>query len=926
MSDLDTDSNGDRSASSLSSDQIRDLYGIDSEDEIETQPSHTTLSGRLIRARNYSTIKSNNDAEQLFLKRVFSKSRNSRSKDWSELQLNNFYVHKIDEPKQAVSLHVVASHDHQKNTRYAFRGEARHEDGSLHHVSTLEITSVQVGNFGGFDDNDRPTTASCSKTIYLQTSNSKKRNCFYLLQTPSKEYAGMFVGFQWLATFAKHVNDYTEWKTNNDQSTSLGDFRESFNDKLNEWHGNDSDFHEWTQQSGRTSDYRRHLTCSRHAEFVYDQVYNVNKGDNDSILSQPVWAEVAPQCLRDTFNYDEIAERPTFVTSFVRKAFLGAFPRWKRRQERREDLLVVCGMASEVLKWRDKRSNQLGLGQKSSRDQLKNFEKHDNRDVSIAALLLERASLQDRRPSLGLLAEGFLGKAVIVRTETDYQYAYVHGISNGGRALNVRWLLLPNQTVCEGRTAGSIRTRPGTFYPIGNELFWSDECCCETIPIYKVVAVHKISILQNYSEPGHEFFVHFQYISESFAISELLEEQIVQCHKHSPKHHDKQAEFKRTGAPRSSPETMPGSILSLFSGCGLLDSGFEKGTEGTFETIFAADCDFAALSSFKANHPNRQRCEFHNQDVNTLYQEFCQGERSLPRIRILIAGCPCQGFSILNSNRDTDKARKNCSMAAQTIAWVDLLRPEMVLIENVGNMDPLGSKGGASAAGQCISTLVAMGYQARIAVVRASDYGGPTSRQRLFVIATAPGIPLPQIPSPSHGASGDSSPLVTASMVTRNLPKVDNSTSINPAYPDHVPFVQLGQLEHGVVSKIPTVLSTSHNNLLTLASRLDSPEEKAWYERHNSEQKGKSSQSWCRVHPNKPMGTIVTRINPRCARSGRPLHWLEHRLCTLQEYRLFHGVPDDYVLVGTREQQLHQLGNSVAWATANVLGKAFAEA
>lgn len=933
MSDPETDSIGGRSVISLSPTRspsptrIAQMYGVDTEEDTDTQSPNTTLSSRPVRHPRSNVLNSSRDAEHFFLSRVFKRGTKNNSRDWLELYLNNFHVHAIDEPTKPVSLHIVASHDNKKSIRYAFTGTASHEDGSHHDVGTLEILSVQVGNFGGFDKNDRPTTSSCRKTIYLQTKNSMKNNCYYVLQVPNKEYAGAFMAFQWLATMAKHVNDYLEWKASNNQSTHLDDFSESFSEKLNEWHGNDSDFHEWTQQSGGISDFRRHLTCSRHAEFIYDQIYNVNVDDDDSVLSQPIWTKVAPQCLRDTFNYDEINNRPTFVTSFVQKSFLGAFPKWKRRQERREDLLMVSEIVPEVLEWRDERSARLGLGRKSSYKQAKNFERNDNHDVSIAALLLEKASLQARKPSLGVSADKLLGKAVVVRTETaDYRYAYVHGLSNGGRGLKVRWLLLPNQTVCEGRTAGSVRARPPTFYPIGNELFFSDECCCDVVPVYRVVAVHGISTVQDHSSPEHELFVHRRYVSEDFAISETSEEDIGYCHRHDPKISNKQAGFKRTNKSPFVLDTTVGHILSLFSGSGILDSGFERGAEHLFETIFAADCDLAAVTSFEANHKNRNRCEFHNEDVNILYQEFCNGTRSLPNIRILIAGCPCQGFSLLNSKRHTDKARKNCSMAAQTIAWVDLLRPEMVLIENVKTMDPLGTTSGASAAGQCISTLVAMGYQARIAMIRASDYGGPTSRERLFIIATAPGIPLPALPPPSHGTGREQSPIVTASAATIDLPEIDNCTTINPLHPDHVPHLYLRPLEHSVISKIPTVQSVSHNNLSTVASKLDLPEEIEWYEKHNSEQRGKSSGSWCRVYPNKPMGTIVTSVNPKCARSGKSLHWHQHRICSLQEYRRFHGVPDDYILVGSRDQQMHQLGNSVAWATSNVLGKAFADA
>jgi len=93
----------------------------------------------------------------------------------------------------------------------------------------------------------------------------------------------------------------------------------------------------------------------------------------------------------------------------------------------------------------------------------------------------------------------------------------------------------------------------------------------------------------------------------------------------------------------------------------------------------------------------------------------------------------------------------------------------MALIENVRGIDPIDSRGAPSAARLAISFFVSLGYQAKLTTIRASDYGGATSRHRLFIIVTVPSIPLPGILLPTHGDALNLDPLVTTSSAVRDL-------------------------------------------------------------------------------------------------------------------------------------------------------------
>lgn len=237
-----------------------------------------------------------------------------------------------------------------------------------------------------------------------------------------------------------------------------------------------------------------------------------------------------------------------------------------------------------------------------------------------------------------------------------YRFAYVHTLFSGGIQVGVRWLTLPSRTICDGRPAGSIPTRPATFYPIGNELFWSDRCNCHHDPTCRIISVHTISAHQDHARPGDELFVHRQYPSKDLAIHEISTDEVSRCMKHDST--DNPTPFSNTSMNLEMKRSPTGAIGSLFSSCGLLDRGFETGAGGAFETVLAVDCDHAALSSFQANHPRKEACDFHNLEVNSLFNQFARGDRPLPHLCLLIAGCPCQGFSTMNPKKDNDKSRK----------------------------------------------------------------------------------------------------------------------------------------------------------------------------------------------------------------------------------------------------------------------------
>jgi DNA (cytosine-5)-methyltransferase 1 len=94
-------------------------------------------------------------------------------------------------------------------------------------------------------------------------------------------------------------------------------------------------------------------------------------------------------------------------------------------------------------------------------------------------------------------------------------------------------------------------------------------------------------------------------------------------------------------------------------------------------------------------------------------------------IDILTAGYPCQPFSTAG-HRKGEKDERHIWPEIKTI--ISNLQPKFAILENVRGHLTLGFK-------EVLQDLTAIGYDAKWAIVRASDAGAPHQRARLFIFA-----------------------------------------------------------------------------------------------------------------------------------------------------------------------------------------------
>lgn len=196
-------------------------------------------------------------------------------------------------------------------------------------------------------------------------------------------------------------------------------------------------------------------------------------------------------------------------------------------------------------------------------------------------------------------------------------------------------------------------------------------------------------------------------------------------------------------------DTKPEIDGVLFCGGGGADTGIEQAT-GT-PVDFAINHDSEAIGMHAVNHP--QTVHF-KEDVFAVHPLVATRGRP---VRILWASPDCTHFSIAKGGKPVEK--KIRSLAWVVVKYAKTVRPRIIYVENVKEFQtwcPLGSdnRPDKSRSGETfnkwVNELKKLGYQVEWRVLSACDFGAPTSRKRLFLIARCDGQPIVW-PEPTHG-------------------------------------------------------------------------------------------------------------------------------------------------------------------------------
>ena len=197
-----------------------------------------------------------------------------------------------------------------------------------------------------------------------------------------------------------------------------------------------------------------------------------------------------------------------------------------------------------------------------------------------------------------------------------------------------------------------------------------------------------------------------------------------------------------------------GSVISLYTGVGGLDFGFEA---AGFQTAVAVEMDGVACRNVREN---RNWCLLED-DINRISSSsiLASGRLECGEADLLIGGPPCQPFSKSGYWHSGDSRRLDDPRADTIDAYLRVLRdtrPKVFLLENVPGIAFKGKTEGLDRILETIKTINAetgTNYKPSWLVLNAADYGVPQMRERVFVIGARDGTVF-HFPKPSHGIEG----------------------------------------------------------------------------------------------------------------------------------------------------------------------------
>lgn len=284
-------------------------------------------------------------------------------------------------------------------------------------------------------------------------------------------------------------------------------------------------------------------------------------------------------------------------------------------------------------------------------------------------------------------------------------------------------------------------------------------------------------------------------------------------------------------------DSEPLRCIDLFCGIG----GFHVAARNLgLEVVFASDIDEDVRIAYEHNYKLTPKG-----DITSIKAE------DIPDHDILLAGFPCQPFSIIGSKRGTSDPRG--TLFLEILRIVRAKKPLGIVLENVKQ---LATAQHGEVLKKILTSLRGMGYSVDWRILNALHFGLPQQRERVIIVAT--------------------------------LPKFDNF----PWPTEKVPMTPLSE-----------ILEEKPDNRYFVSERIRA-------KRHEAHKASVTPSIW---HENKS-GHISSYPFSCALRAGASYNYLlvdgERRLTPREMLRL-QGFPDSFKIISTDSQARKQAGNAV---------------
>ncbi len=363
-------------------------------------------------------------------------------------------------------------------------------------------------------------------------------------------------------------------------------------------------------------------------------------------------------------------------------------------------------------------------------------------------------------------------------------------------------------------------------------------------------------------------------------------------------------------------------IIDLFCGAGGLSLGFEM---ANFKIDLAIELEENYYRAYRRNHSETLSLY---KDITSLNCEKIS-DKYLKNKEIdgIIGGPPCIGFSSVGNRRPDDPRNM---LIFYFIQWVKYFKPKFFVMENVPGILSMGK---GKVVEKVVNMYKEMGYNCKMEILLAADYGVPQLRQRVFFIGTQNKSvysfkiqktnknnivlksDLEKNALPSYLTVQDAlSDILKINPLTKQ--RVENSTIKynGPPLTNYQEYLRENSDElcdhfapnHGeiVERRISHIAQGMNHSSLPKEFQL----------------KGGYPNIYGRLHLDSPADTITG--NCGCVSApGRFIHPIQNRAISIREAARLQSFPDRYKFCGTMRDKYKQVGNAVPPLMAYAVAK-----
>ncbi len=314
-------------------------------------------------------------------------------------------------------------------------------------------------------------------------------------------------------------------------------------------------------------------------------------------------------------------------------------------------------------------------------------------------------------------------------------------------------------------------------------------------------------------------------------------------------------------------------LISLFSGCGGLDLGFER---AGFDIPVANEFDKTIWETFKVNHPKTHLIEGDVRKINKDdIAEFLDGD-----VDGIIGGPPCQSWSEAGALRGIEDERGK--LFFDYIRILREFKPRFFLAENVSGM--LANRN-SEAVKNILHLFEDAGYDVSLTLVNAKNYGVAEERKRVFYIGFRKDLGI-DFKFPKGSTEDDSKKLTLRDVIWDLKDTAVPSGDKNKHNPEAI-----NNNEYFTGAYSPIFMSRN---------RVKSWDEQAFTVQASGRQ--------CQLHPQAPKMVKVGKNDCRFVEGKEDLY----RRMTIREVARIQGFPDDFKFIYTDTNNAYKMiGNAV---------------